>query len=166
MLANYSTFGVAHAAGGVAAILVGAWILLTAKGTPRHVRAGWVYVACMAWVDGSAFAIRHLTGRINLFHVLAAVSLAMVIGGVAQVVFRRRIRRWLWRHYQYMTWSYVGLLTATANEACVRVPALVGLSARIGGAALPLGSSAAIVGLGAIVILSKQRRVLARLAPP
>ena len=36
----------------------GAWILLGQKGTARHVRLRWVYLASMLWVDGSALSIR------------------------------------------------------------------------------------------------------------
>ena len=95
--APYSALGLAHAAAAVLALAAGTWIFLDPKGTARHRRVGWVYVASMTWVDASSFAIRHLTGRLNLFHALAAFSLVMVIGGVAQVVLRRHIRRWLWR---------------------------------------------------------------------
>ena len=160
--AAYHPLGMAHAAAGVAALASGAIIFARHKGTALHVRLGWVYVASMAWVDGSALFIRRLTGRFNLFHVLAVLSLAMVCGGVAQVVFRRG-RRWLWRHYQYMCWSYVGLLAATANEACVRVPALRSLTARSGGWP-PLIASGAIVAASAAVIALNQRRVLAPFA--
>src|SRR5690349_2876542 len=164
LLAAYSPFGLAHAAAACVALASGAWIFATPKGTPRHVRFGWLYVAAMLFVDGSALAIRRLTGRFNLFHALAAISLAMVLGGVAQVVWRLRIRRWLWRHYQYMCWSYVGLLAATANEACVRIPALAALSARTRGT-LPLFASAAIVGGAALVIFRRQTQILTRFAP-
>jgi hypothetical protein len=88
----------------------------------------------------------------------------MVLGGVAQVLWRRHIRRWLWRHYQYMCWSYVGLLAATANEACVRIPAFAALSARTRGA-LPLFTSAAIVGGAALIIFRRQAQILAPFAP-
>jgi uncharacterized membrane protein len=157
--AGYSAFGVAHAAAGLIGLGSGLAVFLGRKGTARHVRIGWVYVAAMVWVDGSALLIRHLTGRFNLFHALAVVSLAMVLGGVAQVVLRRRIRRWLWRHYQYMSWSYVGLLAATANELCVRVPALKAMTSRSRGW-LPVAASAVIVGTSALVIACSQRRVL------
>jgi uncharacterized membrane protein len=157
--ADYSPFGVVHAAAGVVALVAGVVVFLGRKGTARHVRVGWVYVASMLWVDGSALLIRHLTGRFNLFHALAAVSLVMVVGGVAQVVLRRRIQRWLWRHYQYMSWSYVGLLAATANELCVRVPSLKALTSRSRGW-LPVAASAVIVVASALVIFSNQRRVL------
>jgi uncharacterized membrane protein len=163
--AAYPLFGVAHAAAGLVALASGAWIFLDQKGTARHVRVGWVYVASMIWVDGSALAIRHLTGRLNLFHFLAAGSLAMVLGGVAQVVYRRRIRRWLWRHYQYMCWSYVGLLAATANEACVRVATLHDATAASRGW-LPLLASALIVAVSALVIVKNQSRLIAAFTRP
>ena len=165
MLAGYSTFGIAHAAAGVGAIILGPLIFLGRKGTVRHTRIGWAYVACMAWVDGSALAIRRLTGRLNLFHALAVVSLAMVLAGVGQVVYRRRLRRWLWRHYQYMSWSYVGLLAATVNELCVRVPALRSMTDRSGGL-LPVAASAVVVGSSALVIFRNQRRVIAQVEAP
>jgi uncharacterized membrane protein len=159
----YSTFGLAHAASGIVALVVGAWIFFERKGTTRHVRLGWLYVASMLWLDGSSFAIYHLTGHFDLFHFLAVLSLAMVVGGVGQVIFRQRIRRWMWRHYQYMCWSYVGLLAATANEACVRVSFLSALSARMRGS-LPLVASAAIVCGGAVLIFRKQDRILAQVS--
>lgn len=160
----YSPFGLIHAAAGLIALACGGWIFFDAKGTSRHVRVGWAYAACMTWVDGSALAIRHLTGRVNLFHGLAVLSLALVWIGIGQVMNRRRLRRWLWRHYQYMCWSYVGLVAATANEACVRVPSLAALSARTRGT-LPVIASAAIVLASAVLIRTGQRRVLPRLAP-
>jgi uncharacterized membrane protein len=156
---GYSAFGLAHAAAGAAALVLGLLVFLGRKGTARHRRLGWAYVGCMAWVDGSALALRHLTGRFNLFHALAAASLAMVAGGVAQPLRRRRIRRWLWRHYQYMCWSYVGLVAATANELCVRVPAAKSLTARTAGF-LPVAASAAIVAAAAVLIFANQRRTI------
>jgi uncharacterized membrane protein len=157
----YSPAGVAHAGGAVLAIACGAWIFLTRKGTAAHVRVGWVYVATMVWVNASALSIRHLTGGYNFFHILAVVSLAMVLGGVAQVVYRRRLRRWLWRHYQYMCWSYAGLLAGAINEACVRVPRLRDFSASTGNW-LPVAGSVIVIGAAAALIIANQRRLLAQ----
>jgi hypothetical protein len=119
-----------------------------------------VYVACLVWVDGSALTIRRLTGRFNLFHALAVLSLVMVVGGVAQVVLRRKIRRWLWRHYQYMSWSYAGLVAGAVNEALVRVPRLRDFYARAGGW-VAVAASAAVVAGAAALIFGNQRRSLA-----
>jgi uncharacterized membrane protein len=156
---GYSLTGIAHAGAAMAALLSGAWILLTRKGTTTHHRMGWVYVACMVWVNVSALEIRHLTGRFNFFHALAAISLVMVTAGAAQAVYRTRFRRWLWRHYQYMCWSYAGLAAGAVNEACVRVPGLREFSASTGNGLAVLGS-AVVIGTAAALIFGNQRRML------
>jgi uncharacterized membrane protein len=150
-----------HTGCGVLALMLGAWIFLATKGTRAHVRAGWAYVGSMACLNGSALALYNLTGGFNTFHALAIFSLATVAAGVVQVLGRRRWRKWMWRHYQYMAWSYVGLLAATCNEAFVRVPPLQHLAAGTA-APLPLLGMVAIVALSGAVIFGMQRRVLAR----
>jgi hypothetical protein len=125
------------------------------------VRAGWAYVASMACLNVSALGLYHLTGGFNIFHALALVSLAMVAGGVIQVLGRRRWRRWLWRHYQYMAWSYVGLLAASCNEAFVRAAPLRRLTDRTT-AALPSLVMGLLVAACAVVIFGVQVRILAR----
>lgn len=150
-----------HGLFGIASLFLGAWIFLALKGTATHVRLGWAYVASMVCLNGSSLFIYHLTGRPNFFHALAVANLAMVVGGVAQARFRARLRRWLWRHYQYMSWSYVGLVAATANEAFVRLSVLKRLSAHTT-TALPLFASGLIVGISAIVIFRKQNALVGR----
>lgn len=156
---DVSLLGYFHTGCGVLALLLGAWIILTEKGTRRHILAGWAYVVCMAFLNLSSLCLYNLTGSFNVFHFLAILSLVMVGIGISQVV--RRRSRWLWRHYQYMTWSYVGLLAATCNEAFVRVPPLQHLTER-NGQSLPLLAMTAIVVLSGVVIFAMQERVLAR----
>jgi uncharacterized membrane protein len=144
----------------VLALVLGGWIFLVRKGTRAHAWAGWGYVASMACLNGTALALYNLTGTFNTFHALALFSLAVVAAGVLQVLRRRRWRRWLWRHYQYMTWSYVGLLAAVVNEGFVRLPALRQLAAST--TALPLLVMAGVVAASGVVIFAFQRRVLTR----
>jgi uncharacterized membrane protein len=150
-----------HTGCGALALLLGAWVFLTRKGTRAHVRAGWAYVASMACLNGSALGLFHLTGRFNTFHALALFSLATVVAGVVSALGRRRWRKWLWRHYQYMAWSYVGLLAATCNEVFVRVPPLQRLAAGTA-TPMPLVAMSAVVALSGAVIFGMQTRVLAR----
>jgi len=157
--------GLIHTACGALALVLGAVIVLRPKGTRAHVRAGWAYAACMGGVNGTALGIYRLTGRFNLFHALAVASLVMVAAGLLQVAPRRRPQRWLWRHYQYMSWSFVGLLAATNNEAFVRVPALARLTAATA-PALPLLVTAALVAACGVVIVRRQAAVLAPFRPP
>ena len=154
-------FGALHAIFGVMSLLPGGWVFLLPKGTRLHVGLGWGYVASMVCLNGSGLCIFRLTGGLNLFHGLAVASLLMVTAGVLQVRYRTRIRHWLWRHYHYMAWSYVGLVAATGNEAFVRVSFLRRLAASLA-AAPPLLFSALVLAGAAAVIFSKQRRVLSR----
>jgi len=118
----------------------------------------------MVGVNATALCIYQLTGRFNLFHALALASLAMVGVGLAQVVRRPRPRNWLWRHYQYMCWSFVGLLAATNNEAFVRIPFLAELTGR-SIAALPMVTTAVLVAVCATIIVRRQNAMMTRYGP-
>jgi uncharacterized membrane protein len=157
----YDILGLFHVTCGILSLFLGAIIFLTIKGTRAHVRVGWAYVGSMLCLNGSALAIYHLTGRFNLFHVLAIFSLVTLIIGLLQALNRRGWRKWLWRHYQYMVWSYVGLLAATCNEAFVRVPVLRDLTTATG-AWLPLLAMSGLVSISAAVIFALQGRTLRR----
>lgn len=152
--------GIFHSACGVLALALGARIFLAAKGTTAHAWMGRTYVGAMLGLNLSAFGIYHLTGGFNLFHLLAGLSLATLAVGWLQVLNRRRWRKWLWRHYQYMSWSYVGLVAATSNEAFVRLAPLKRLTAETT-SALPLIALAGILVLAAILVRAKQTRTLA-----
>jgi uncharacterized membrane protein len=156
-----SILGIFHTGCGVLALIIGAWIFLARKGTRTHVQTGWAYVVSMAFLNGSAFGLYNLTGGFNTFHALAVVSLATVAVGILQVLGRRRWRKWMWRHYQYMAWSYVALQAATCNEAFMRIPPLQRLGTATT-APLPLLVLATIVALSGAVIFGMQRRVLTR----
>jgi len=154
-------FGAFHGVCGIASLSLGALIFLVAKGTRTHIRVGWGYVTSMSCLNGSSLFIYHLTGGPNIFHALAIADLIMVWAGVLQARYRARLRNWLWRHYQYMSWSYVGLLAATSNEAFVRLRVLKHLTAH-STVALPLLVSALIVVISAAIIFRKQNSLLAR----
>ena len=161
VLIVYSILGLFHSACGILALCSGQRFFCRSKGTQMHIWCGWAYAISMSCLNFSAFAIYNLTGGFNIFHMLAGISLAMLGIGLAQVLGRRRWRKWLWRHYQYMAWSYVGLLAATCNEAFVRIPALQQLAAMTS-TALPLFVMAVLVAACALVIFAKQRPTLDR----
>ena len=153
--------GAFHGICGIAALLLGGWIFTTPKGTRFHVRLGWVYVASMLCLNASSLLIFHLTRGPNLFHAIAVAEIFLVVMGVVQIRYRARLRKSLWRHYQYMSWSYVGLLAATVNEAFVRVGLLRTIAAHTT-AALPLVASALIVAISSIIIFRAQNALLSR----
>ena len=71
----------------------------------------------MVILNVSAFTIMRLFGGFGVFHFFALLSLVSLAFGVAAVVLRRPRSNWLYFHYQWMAWSYAGLLGATINEA-------------------------------------------------
>jgi uncharacterized membrane protein len=127
------SFGWTHMIAAVAALVAGAAVLLTRKGTRRHRQLGWVYVVSMLLLNGTALLIYRLFGRFGPFHVGAVFSFVTVVAGTLAAIGARRARgrrdaveraRALRRHYQWMTWSYVGLAAAAVSETATRVPAL------------------------------------------
>ena len=70
----------------------------------------------------TAFAIYRLTGRVNAFHIGAFFSLATVLAGWVPAIRRRPPDRWLQMHFEFMSWSYVGLVAGAVSEAITRLP--------------------------------------------
>ena len=127
------SLGWTHTVAAVVAIIAGAAVLLTRKGTRRHRQLGWAYVVSMLLLNVTALFIYRLFGRFGPFHVGAVFSLVTVVAGTAAALGARRARgrrnaveraRALARHYAFMTWSYVGLIAAAVSEAATRIPAL------------------------------------------
>jgi uncharacterized membrane protein len=153
--------GAIHVGCSILALPLGAVILLRPKATKSHIWLGRIYLACMICVNGFGLAVYHLTGGFNVFHLLAILNLAIILIAVIHIIYRRRMRNWLWRHYQYMSWSYVGLLAGAVNEAMVRVPLLN----REGAGPPPwlqLSATVAVLGVSALLIFSMQKRMLTR----
>jgi uncharacterized membrane protein len=127
-----SPLGFFHFATAIVALSTGAAVLLMTKGTRRHRRIGWVYVAAMVTMNGSALFIYRLFGGFGPFHAFALISLAGIIAGTVAAIRARRARierdlprrsRLVAQHYQFMTWSYLGLCAAAVSEIATRVPA-------------------------------------------
>ena len=127
------SLGWIHTVAALGALAAGAAVLLTRKGTRRHRQLGWTYVVSMILLNLTALLIYRLFGRFGPFHVGAVFSLVTVVAGTAAALGARRARvrrnaearaRSLERHYQWMTWSYVGLIAAAVSEIATRVPAL------------------------------------------
>jgi uncharacterized membrane protein len=150
-----------HVAFSISSLILGAFVFLNAKGTRQHRRVGTVFCLSMLAMNFTALGIYHLTGHFNFFHVTAFLSLAMVLTGWAQVLFRRRLRNWLYRHYVYMAWSYAALIAAAFNEAFVRLPPLKALIHHTGNWVI-IATQAILLTAAALVITRNKPRLLAR----
>jgi hypothetical protein len=107
----------------------------------------------MGGLLATAFLIYRLFGGFGPFHWAAVAGAATLAGGLAPV--RRRRPRGAWReqHAYLMSYSYLGLLAATAAEIVTRVP---GVEFAAGAAV----ASVAVLGAGAVVIRRAGRDVL------
>lgn len=111
-----------HTIFGFSSLFFGLYVLLKNKGTRRHKTIGKLYVISMVFLNATAFGIYELFSGFGIFHWAATISSLTILGGIAVLIFRRRIKNWVVIHYDLMVWSYIGLLAATSNEMFVHVP--------------------------------------------
>jgi uncharacterized membrane protein len=117
-MGGISTIGAAHVAIGSVALVSGAVVLMLPKGTARHRRVGKVYAAAILAINGTALSMYDLTGRPNVFHVIALVNLATLAMGLLALRRWRRTREPsdLVTHQRRMAMNYVGLWMAFVTE--------------------------------------------------
>lgn len=153
----------AHIVLSLVSLIVGAVVFFVPKGTRLHKSVGKVYSFAMIGLNAAALGIYHLTGHFNLFHITAILSLVLVMVGWMQVMFRRRWRKWLYRHYVYMSWSYVALVAAAFNESFVRVAPLKAI-VRERGNWIIIATQAVLVAVAALLINANKKQMLGSLA--
>jgi uncharacterized membrane protein len=149
--------GLIHVASGVAALVLGAAVILSRKGTPRHRWIGRGYLLALLALNGTSLAIYEVFGRLGPFHWLAMVSLATLAGGYLAAL--RKAPGWMPRHAYFMCGSYVGLAAASVVEVASRVP---GWSF---GRSVVL-SSLVVIALGGWMMWSSVPRIAGRLVSP
>lgn len=154
------TIGLAHAIMGVAALVFGLIVVLSAKGTASHRLWGSFYVVAMVLLNASALAIYDLTGTLNAFHVFAILSLVTVAAGWIPSLLRRPGRQWQLQHAMNMTWSYVGLVAAFAAEIVTRLPPF--RSGRTFGIAVG-AATLAVIAAGGLLVRRHVPREVSRL---
>ena len=133
----HGPFAYMHVAASLIALLSGLFVVFWRKGKGLHRLIGIIYVFAMLEGNISALMIYHLTGRFNLFHSFALLSLFYTVLGLAMPLLR--LRNWLTAHARWMAWSYLSLLAATLNELAIRLPLHVNTPSRILTVGLALG---------------------------
>src|SRR5687768_975728 len=112
-----------HIGAAISALVFGLGVLLTRKGTRLHKQVGYAYFFNMLGLNISALFIYRLTGHFGPFHGAALASLLTLTAGFIAAYLRLPQGRWLELHYEFMNWSYVGLVAAAVSEATTRLPA-------------------------------------------
>ena len=133
-----------HVLAAFSALLMGAAVLLSPKGTHRHRMIGTVYVAALVLVNVAALSL-HRENAFGVFHALAVVSLITISVGLSTPVLGRRSPPAIATHAYCMTWSYAGLVAAGCGQLAAAagqgdgswfVPVVIGTVLAISGVAI------------------------------
>ena len=110
-----------HVVCGLLALYAGCVLLFKPKQSSLHKRLGYLYVVTLTLVDLTGLAMYAIKGTgIHAFHFLAIGNLIALYGGLFAIIFKRPLKRWYRFHYYMISWSYVGLVTATLVEILVK----------------------------------------------
>lgn len=118
-----SVIGWLHTAACIAALAIGAYLIITRKGTPRHRRWGDWYVAAIVFASLSSLTIysRH---TFTFAHWFAIMALVTSLGGFALGRWHGAGQAWKYGHLTCMLLSYYVLIGGGVNEVFLRVGAL------------------------------------------
>jgi uncharacterized membrane protein len=112
--------GLIHFLSALAAIIFGAVVMFSRKGTKLHKLNGRAYVVAMWVLNITALMDYELYGFFGPFHWMALISLATIVFAHLAVI--RKGLGWRQKHAYLMAWSYVGLIAAAVAETASRVP--------------------------------------------
>lgn len=159
---DISALGWLHTLACIVALPAGLWLLMAAKGTPRHQRIGRWYLISM--VIGSVTAlglyapIAGIEPGFNRFHWMAVMTLIAL--GFAYIGARRQAKApWAYVHPAGMLTSYYMLIGALINESFARADVL---QAYAGGRVLGLTQAANMALFFALLIVVLTRIALKR----
>jgi len=153
-----STIGIIHTSFAVLALTAGLAIFVIAKGTTLHRIIGYVYVVSMLVLNLTALTIHRLFDGFGPFHAFALASLLTLAAGFVPVYTKKPKNSWLDLHYEFILWSYVGLIAAGASEFLTRAPVIHDSGLAFGAAVFV--ASAVVIGTGAFFIRRRRQAVM------
>ena len=109
--------GTVHVVTACFAIALGLAILIRRKGDRRHRGLGLVYAAAMGVVNLAVIGRYDGSGRPGPFHALAVISILTTALGWWTLSRRVRGNRAVHAHASFMTWSWIGAVTAGLAQA-------------------------------------------------
>ena len=121
MIPNPTPTGTIHAALALLCIGVGLVQLWRPKGGAGHRARGYLFVYAMIAVDGLALLVYRATGSFNVLHVGAIANFTCIVMAIVPMLRNPRPRSWRYLHYYWISWAYVGLLSAGATQVAIRL---------------------------------------------
>ncbi len=114
--------GLLHIVSSILALIFGVFVIVTKKGTRRHVRVGYFYFCSMVILLSSSFLIYRLFNKFGIFHYMGALAVIVLALGMLPIWFKWPKKGWKMMHYNFMYWSVVALYEAFAAELLTRIP--------------------------------------------
>jgi len=151
--------GSSHVFFAVIALLTGAFVLFKRKGTKVHKKLGYVYVTSMLAMNLTAIPLTTLFDGFGPFHFFIVISLPTIIVAIYYPVFGRHKANWLNHHFEFMSWSYVGLVAAFMAEVVIRIPIMLAIESNNGIIASVFALSGFTMWAGSILI-KKHRHIV------
>ena len=153
---HFDTIGWVHFISALLAMFIGGIVLLSKKGTQRHIYLGYVYAVLMFILNISAFMIYRLTGSFGPFHIAAILSTLTLVAGILPVYLRKPEKSWLEMHYELMSWSIIGLYAAFWSETFSRFFRFAGFWVVV------ITASVLTFVIGFYLLKSKKKKILSR----
>jgi Na+-driven multidrug efflux pump len=111
----------------------------------------------MLILNTTALLIYDLFGGFGPFHYMALFSLATVLGGLVPAFLKKPKEKWLDMHYEFMSWSVIGLYAAFWAETFSRFFRFAGFSTLV-----IIASSLTLI-IGAVILKKKKKSVLSKI---
>jgi uncharacterized membrane protein len=119
MMVNLTSAGMLHSVLATFCIVVGLLQLLRPKRGASHRARGYAFVYAMLVADGAAMLIYRFTGEFNFFHAAAIVNFVSIVLAIVPLLQSPRPANWRLRHYYFISWSYVALISAGVTELAI-----------------------------------------------
>jgi uncharacterized membrane protein len=139
----------------VIALILGAVVIARPKATASHRTLGQIYFVSMVLMNATSFFIFKFTGTFGVFHILSLFSLFTLALGFFPARLRKPKGRWVFSHFIWMGWSYIGLWAAFATEITIRLPFVKGMAGAIIGTSV---ASGIVMVIGASLLSRFQKR--------
>ena len=148
--------GLMHLSASILAMITGSLVLIKKKGTKKHKQIGLIYVISIFWVNATALMIYRLFGGFGIFHFFSIVSLLTLVAGMHPIL-KRKGKNYIFKHFNYMYWSVVGLYCAFCAEVFTRLPSLLSVQLTWELFSILTGGGIFIVMVIATAIFKKQK---------
>jgi len=105
-----------HTVASIIALIAGALIFFTPKGTTQHKKIGYIYSVNMIILLITSFGLFSLFGKFGVYHVLTVVSFVALAIALYYPMAGRSRKNWVEHHLLWMSYSYIGLVIAGGSH--------------------------------------------------